>query len=75
MWLQVDSPDTRRFAIRMHSHAGELTAAMSHEGVAGWQLRYEIRGNVMLVEIAPSRTPWPTALRRALAECEIHAGG
>jgi len=43
--------------------------------VAGWQLRYEIRGNVMLVEIAPSRTPWPTALRRALAECEIHAGG
>jgi hypothetical protein len=62
--------DTTRFEIAMDG----LTATMWLTANNRWLLQYEVGERRGRVEIAPGRTSWESALRRALADCETHVG-
>jgi hypothetical protein len=75
MRLQVDAPDTSRFAIQMEDEqAGFRLAATMKREDRGWELHYEIDGKSGSMSVGPSRMPWPTALGRALRDLLTHLG-
>jgi hypothetical protein len=61
--------DLTRFEIAMDGLTGTLWLAAGR-----WRLAYAVDGRHGSVDIAPARTAWESALRRALADCEMHVG-
>ncbi len=70
MRLQVSAGDTdRSIGMRLMHAERHVSALLTHNG-ARWMLEYTTVGVAHTVDLVHGNTPWPTALRRALADCE-----
>jgi hypothetical protein len=65
------SGDTDRIGMRLTRGDGERhVSALLTRTPDGWVLEYTTIGVAHTVALVHARAPWPTALRRALADCE-----
>jgi hypothetical protein len=69
---RIEWTTTDRFAIQVSETDRHVSAILYRAAGARWMMDYTAGGAAHTVDLVHARTPWPSALRRALAECEQH---